>query len=84
MAGGEFDSLKGWIAAAVVCFIFFGFGVWGAVDAHRDADERGMVKAGGRTSIKGEYPWHFFLACPAVSFLVGGFCLYMAWKVAHE
>jgi len=43
-----------------------------------------MVKAGGRTSIKGEYPWHFFLACPTVSFLVGGFCLYMAWKVAHE
>ena len=55
MADGEFDSPKSWIVAAVVCFIFFGFGMWGSIDAYRDADERGIVKA-GRGTIEGEYP----------------------------
>jgi hypothetical protein len=83
MAGEEFDSPRSWIVAAVVCYIFFAFGLWGALDAYRDADERGIVKA-GRGTIQGEYLWHFFLACPTVSFLAGCVCLYIAWKVAHE
>lgn len=78
------EKPSGWIAMGVFCLAVSLPTLWVALDAFREADERGMVIVESRSTRRGEYPAHFFLSCP-VSFGIGaGICFYMAWKVAQE
>lgn len=76
------ETPKFLLIIGIICYLFFGFSLWGAWDAYQRQDERGYVRAGRFNS--GSYPWHFFLSWSVASFAVGTFCVYKAWQIWHE